>query len=144
MVHWAGFAELDASTLYELLRLRVDVFVAEQGCAYPDLDGRDLEAATLHGWIVDTHGQPVAYLRLLDDDGTWRIGRVVTAAAHRGEGLAAELLESALARTEGPVVLNAQSYLATWYGRYGFEAAGPDYLDDGVPHVPMRLERPRH
>jgi ElaA protein len=139
-VRWATFAELDTTTLYRLLRLRVDVFVVEQQCAYPDLDGRDLEAGTLHGWIEDVAG-PVAYVRLLFEPGATRIGRVATAPAHRGSGLAARLVEAALARSVGPVVLDAQSRLCEWYRRYGFVATGPEYLDDGIPHVPMRLDR---
>jgi ElaA protein len=139
-VRWATFAELDTTTLYRLLRLRVDVFVVEQQCAYPDLDGRDLEAGTLHGWIEDVAG-PVAYVRLLFEPGATRIGRVATAPAHRGSGLAARLVEAALARSVGPVVLDAQSRLCDWYRRYGFVATGPEYLDDGIPHVPMRLDR---
>jgi ElaA protein len=66
---------------------------------------------------------------------------VATAPAHRGAGLAALLVEAALARSVGPVVLDAQSHLCEWYGRYGFVATGPEYLDDGIPHVPMRLDR---
>ena len=139
-VRWATFAELDTTTLYRLLRLRVDVFVVEQQSAYPDLDGRDLEAGTLHGWIEDDAG-PFACVRLLYEPGATRIGRVATAPAHRRAGLAALLVEAALARSVGPVVLDAQSRLCEWYGRYGFVATGPEYLDDGIPHVPMRLDR---
>jgi ElaA protein len=141
-LHWATFAELDTRTLYALLRLRVDVFVVEQGCCYPELDGRDAEAGTRHVWISEGD-EPVAYLRLLDDGGANRIGRVVTGAGHRRVGLADRLVGEALRHTTGPVVLNAQSYLAGWYERFGFEATGPEYDDDGIPHVPMRLVRPR-
>src|SRR5690606_34048120 len=79
-VRVASFAELDAPTLYRLLKLRVDVFVVEQKCAYPELDGRDLEPETRHLWIEDGAGAPLAYLRVLrEPDGAARIGRVVTA-----------------------------------------------------------------
>jgi len=139
-VRWASFAELDTTTLYRLLQLRVDVFVVEQQCAYPDLDGRDLEAGTVHGWIEDA-ASPIAYLRLLYEPDATRIGRVTTAPAHRRAGLAALLVEAALARSVGPVVLNAQSHLRAWYERYGFVVTGPEYLDDGIVHVPMRLDR---
>jgi ElaA protein len=139
---WAPGNELDAPTLYGLLRLRVEVFVAEQGSPYADLDGLDLDASTEHGWI-DVEGQVAACLRVLDHGDHVRIGRVATAPGHRGQGLAARLMQSALARTRGPVELHAQSYLVDWYGSYGFVATGPEYLDDGIPHVPMRLERER-
>ncbi len=139
-LHWATFAELDAATLYRLLRLRSEVFVVEQACPYPDLDGRDLEASTRFAWI-EVDGEVVAALRVLDDGAALRIGRVATGATHRGQGLAAALLQAALARTTGPVVLDAQSYLQAFYEGYGFVVTGGEFLEDGIPHVPMRLDR---
>jgi len=141
-VRAARAVELDVATLYALLRLRVDVFVVEQRCPYPELDGRDLEPGTLHVWGSDGHGV-AAYLRVLDDepDGTARIGRVCTRADCRGGGLAGRLLAAALERLAGrPVVLDAQSHLAGWYARAGFAPAGPQFVEDGIPHVPMRRE----
>ena len=77
-VHAAGFDELDRTTAYRLWQLRSLVFVVEQDCPYLDLDGRDLEPATVHLWVEDEAGTPVATLRLLDDGDVARIGRVVT------------------------------------------------------------------
>jgi ElaA protein len=141
-VHAVAFADLDVHTLYALLRLRVDVFVVEQACPYPELDGRDTEPSTLHCWIEDG-GLPVAALRVLrEPGGDVRIGRVVTAAAARHRGLAAALIRHAVELTApAPVVLGGQRYLADWYGSLGFEVDGPDYVEDGIPHVPMRLKR---
>lgn len=138
-LHAAAFSELDAVTLYALLRLRVDVFVAEQGCAYPELDGRDTEPGTVHVWLADGD-EPLAYLRILGHaDGTARIGRVAVARHARGGGLAGQLMDAALSRLgERPCALDAQSYLVAFYARYGFEPTGPEYLDDGIVHVPMR------
>ena len=143
-------AELDARTLYALLRLRVDVFVVEQNCPYPELDGRDLEPSTVHMWTVDAAG-PTAYLRILTDapdaadgnsedgGGVMRIGRVCTRSDARGSGLAAELMQTALAQVAGrAVVLDAQSHLAGWYARFGFVADGPEFVEDGIAHIPMR------
>ena len=140
----AAFVDLDAVTAYRLLRLRVDVFVEEQDCAYPDLDGRDLEPATVHLWIDDEGGEPAAYLRILaEPGGAVRIGRVVTAAAQRGRGLAAELVRHAVGLTAPvPIVLEAQSNLTAWYEGLGFRVTGAPYLDDGILHTPMRLDRP--
>jgi len=136
----AGWPEIDPSTLYGLLRLRVDVFVVEQQCPYPELDGRDLEPGSRHLWFADAEG-PTAYLRVLrDPDGTRRIGRVCTRMDARGRSLAAGLVRAALG-TAGPEqvwVLDAQAHLTGWYQRFGFVAAGPQYLEDGIPHVPMR------
>jgi ElaA protein len=84
-VRVANFTDLDATTLYELLRLRVDVFVVEQRCPYPELDGRDTEPATRHLWLPDPErgGSPVAYLRLLaEPDQAVRIGRVAVRDGH--------------------------------------------------------------
>jgi len=139
-VRSARFTELSTTTLYELLRLRSEVFVVEQACAYGDLDGRDLEGPTRHLWIEDD-GRPVAYLRVLGDGSASRIGRVATASTHRHQGLAGRLMEAALASTTGPVVLHAQSYLSGWYEALGFRVVGPEFDDDGIPHVPMRLDR---
>ena len=134
----ARSSELDAPTLYALLRLRVDVFVVEQECPYPELDGRDLEPSTVHVWTSDVEG-PTAYLRVLDDGDIARIGRVCTRADARGSGLAAQLMQAALAQSAGrTVVLDAQSYLAGWYARFGFVADGPEFIEDGIPHIPMR------
>ncbi|HEY2297303.1 MAG TPA: GNAT family N-acetyltransferase [Jatrophihabitans sp.] len=135
----AATGELDAITLYKILRLRTDVFVVEQQCPYPELDGRDLEPDARQVWIAD--GEEIrATLRMLHDpDGTARIGRVATAQDARGKGLAAVLMNRALelaGRTD--VVLDAQKYLEDWYARFGFVRDGVDYLEDGIPHVPMR------
>jgi ElaA protein len=133
----ASFRDLPAATLYDILRLRGDVFVVEQDCAYPDLDGRDTEPGTRHLWFSRDR-EIRAYLRILDDHGTERIGRVVTARSARGAGLAGRLMEHALEIIgHRPSVLDAQSYLVKFYMRYGFEPTGPEYVEDGIPHVPM-------
>ena len=130
--------ELAVATLYDLLRLRVDVFVVEQACAYPELDGRDTEPGTRHLWLTAA-GVTTGYLRLLDDpDGVVRIGRVVVAPSARGAGVAGRLMAAALAEAgERPAVLDAQAHLVRLYERHGFAVTGPEYLEDGIPHVPM-------
>jgi ElaA protein len=137
-LHIAPFAGLDTRTLYDLLRLRVDVFVVEQKCAYPELDGRDTEPETRHVWL-SRDGAPVAYLRILGDPGgVARIGRVVVTAAERGTGASARLMAAALDEVgDRPSVLDAQAYLVRFYERYGYEVTGPEFLDAGIPHVPM-------
>jgi ElaA protein len=139
-LHVAPFAELDARTFHDLLRLRIDVFVVEQACAYPELDGRDTEPGTLHLWL-DHDGVPVAYLRILDDGTAARIGRVVVARWARGRGLARQMLTEALAVIGSrPCVLDAQSYLVDFYAGFGFVPTGPEFIEDGIPHVPMRRD----
>jgi ElaA protein len=136
----ASFADLNTRTLHDLLKLRVDVFVVEQGCAYPEIDGRDVEPGTRHLWLA-REGTPVAYLRLLSDGGVERIGRVVVARDARGDGHAGRLMAEALEIVgHRPCVLEAQAHLAGFYKRYGFVVTGPEYLDDGIPHLPMRRD----
>jgi ElaA protein len=138
VVQVAAFSELDAVTLYELLRLRVDVFVVEQACAYPELDGRDTDPATRHWWQQDG-GRVVSCLRTLEEAaGVIRVGRVATVADRRGEGLAARLLTAALERAQGPVVASVQTRLEAWYARFGFVTVGSEFVEDGIPHLPMR------
>ncbi len=136
------FDDLDARTTYEICRLRQDVFVVEQQCPYPDLDGRDLEPGTRHLLLEDDTGL-VGYLRLLDDGGHARIGRVLLTKGARGRGLADDLMLAALAECEGrEVVLDAQEPLERWYAGFGFEVSGPGFLEDGIPHVPMLRTSP--
>jgi ElaA protein len=139
----ARFAELDARTLYALLRLRVDVFVVEQRCPYPELDGRDTEPGTVHLWL-ERDAAPVAYLRILaEPDGATRIGRVAVARQARGGGYAARLMDAAMEIVgQRDCVLDAQAYLVGLYARYGFAATGPEFDEDGIPHVPMRRPAP--
>jgi ElaA protein len=138
-VRRAGGADLAPATLYGLLRLRVDVFVVEQRCAYPELDGRDLDRGTVHFWTGPGEA-PQACLRLLTEPtGDRRIGRVCTTAAARGRGLVRELMVAALDEVgDAACVLDAQAHLTRLYGGFGFAPNGPGYDWDGVPHVPMR------
>ena len=137
----ARFAELTPFEVYGLCRLRVDVFVVEQECPYPELDGRDVEPATEHLWFEDGDGTVAATIRVLDDGDTRAIGRVATAAGYRGRGLAARLLDEGIALCgEVPITLGAQAHLEGWYARFGFRRSGPGYVEDGIPHVPMRRD----
>ncbi len=138
-------SDLGLEQLYAILKLRSEVFVVEQRCAYLDPDGQDLDGDTCHlmGWDGD---QLVAYLRLLDPEsqgGDVVIGRVLTVPAGRGKGLGHEMMEQALKQAEKrwpevPIYLSAQAHLQGYYGRYGFVVAGEEYLEDDIPHIGMR------
>jgi ElaA protein len=135
------FEDLDARTAYDVWRLRQAVFVVEQECAYPDLDGRDPEPGTRHV-LLEEDDALLGYARVLDDGDVSRIGRVVLAPDARGRGLADQLVRTALAACPArDVVLDAQSPLAGWYATFGFEVDGPEFVEDGIPHLPMRLRR---
>jgi len=138
-VHEAALDDVPPRTLHDLLRLRVDVFVVEQECAYPEIDGRDGEPGALLLWAQDDRGRVAATLRLLREPDGRRIGRVATAVEFRGAGLAARLMRRALELAgDVPVVLDAQAHLRAWYARFGFAVAGEPFTEDGIPHVPMR------
>jgi ElaA protein len=141
---WRSFAELSAAELYELLRFRQLVFVVAQRSPYPDLDGRDQDAAHL---VLRAGSELAGCLRLsppAEAAPVVRIGRVAVAAPRRGHGLGRLLMAEALAccrdRYPGaPVGLGAQLYLRRFYESFGFAAVSAPYDDFGVPHIEMRI-----
>ncbi|BDD83136.1 ElaA protein [Tsukamurella pulmonis] len=139
-MHRASGDELDARTLYALLRLRAEVFIAEQQSPWLDVDGRDLSPSTVHFWLPDEDGGAVATVRVTDEGpGLAAIGRVCAAPSHRGRGLIGELMTAALAELDGRAcLLEAQSHLEAMYAKYGFAREGDEFIEDGIPHVPMR------
>jgi ElaA protein len=143
---WAPFEELSGLEVYELLALRQAVFSVEQDCAYLDADGRDIGAWHLQG--REAGGRLIACLRLLppDEHGEATLGRVVTHSDVRGQGLGRALMLEGIEGTEArypgrPIHLSAQQRLQRFYESLGFAVVGPGYLEDGIPHVPMRRGR---
>ena len=139
--------DLDAATLYELLKLRVEVFVVEQSCPYQELDGRDLHSQTRHLWLEGDGGDVISTLRLMEENlnsrTLFRIGRVCTKTDERGRGHSARLMHAALAEVgEHPCRISAQTYLAGMYARYGFATDGEEFCEDGIAHIPMLRVRP--
>lgn len=143
--HWKSFSELSTHELYALLRLRAEVFVVEQACAYQDLDGRDPDCMHLLGWAGD---RLVAYLRVVPPEasafGLPSLGRVVSAGDCRGLGLgrAAVGLGVDYLRQNYPgqvVHISAQAHLKDFYAGFGFVSVGEGYLEDGIPHLGMEL-----
>jgi ElaA protein len=135
------FDRLDPYAVYGVCKIRQDVFVVEQQCPYPDLDARDVEPETRHVLLMIDDAL-LGYARVLDDRDVWRIGRVLLAPDARGRGWADPIMATALSVSKGrDVVLDAQSPLAGWYATHGFEVDGPEYVEDGIPHLPMRLSR---
>jgi ElaA protein len=140
VLHDRPIDEIPPRVLHEILLLRAAVFVVEQACVFQDPDQRDVEPGARHLWIDDDDGggRVLAVARVLDDGDARRIGRIVTAPDARGRGLAGRLVRHFLDAYDGPWVLNGQTYLADWYRGFGFEVSGDEYLDDGIPHLPMR------
>lgn len=131
--------ELTTVDLYALLRLRVQVFVVEQECAYAELDDHDLTPSTRHFWSV-TDGEVVGCLRVLPEGNDQvRIGRVCTHPAVRGRGVASRLMTAALASIgRARAVLAAQVQATGFYARFGFAAEGDEFDEDGIAHIMMR------
>lgn len=142
---WYRWGELSTDLLYQLLRLRSEVFVVEQACLFPDMDGLDPQCEHLCG--TDMDGTVVAYARLLPPGlkhPEAALGRVVTAAAVRGSGAGRELMQQALAgcgaRYPGHAVrIGAQQRLERFYGELGFVTVSRPYLEDGIWHIDMLL-----
>ncbi|MET1255109.1 GNAT family N-acetyltransferase [Aliikangiella maris] len=142
------FTELTTLELYYIYKLRSDIFVVEQDCVYPDLDGLDILPETYH--LFATSNQLVmAYLRLLAVDTSYpnmsALGRVVIHPDFRGQQLGHQLLSRATQFLdekwpEHICHISAQSHLAKFYQQHGYSIVTDEYLEDGIPHIGM--ERP--
>jgi ElaA protein len=135
------FDALTTRELHDVLRLRAEVFVVEQDCAYQDIDGRDPDCLHILGQAGETL---IAHARVVppaDPTSSVSIGRVVVAQAGRGTGVGRELMRVAIteatARWPGTIHVSAQAYLVEFYRSLGFEQVGPGYLEDGIPHLGM-------
>ena len=133
-----------AVDLYAMLKLRVDVFVVEQECPYPELDGNDADCLHLR-LLAD--GELIACARLWrpTPEHHPRIGRVAVSPDHRGKRLGEALMREAIEACEKlypgePIAISAQSHLQAFYGTLGFSVTSAEYVEDGIPHVDM--ERP--
>ncbi|OLQ85397.1 GNAT family N-acetyltransferase [Vibrio panuliri] len=149
MINWmlVPFAQLTNHELYQLLKLRVDVFVVEQTCPYPELDDKDTFDGVYHllGYQND---QLVACSRLLPKGVSYpsvSIGRVATLATARGNGLGHQLLDQAITECERlwpneKIEIGAQQHLLAFYQQHGFKQTSTMYLEDGIPHIDMQRE----
>ncbi|UTR08930.1 GNAT family N-acetyltransferase [Evansella sp. LMS18] len=136
------FEEFTADELYRVLKQRVDVFVVEQDCPYPELDDHDRNAYHLFKVV---NGEIAAYSRLLPRGTVYEeasIGRVLVNKEFRKQGLGRELLERSMdflqnELEENKIKLQAQEYLRDFYASFGFKPVSEVYLEDGIPHVDM-------
>ncbi|MGI9546160.1 MAG: GNAT family N-acetyltransferase [Flavobacteriaceae bacterium] len=136
------FDELTNIELYDLLRLRAEVFIVEQDCVYQDLDGRDQKAIHVLG---KENQNLLAYARVFKGGDYFEeasIGRIVVAQSGRSFGFGKEIVkasEKAIkeAYDETKIKLSAQSYLQNFYSEMGYKATGTEYLEDGIPHINM-------
>lgn len=139
------FESLTNNELYEVLKARIDVFVVEQTCYYPDIDDKDRAEGTVHLMAYEG-GELMAYLRALAPgvsyEGKASLGRVLTTEAARGKGAGHELLRRgiALCQQHWPgidIKISAQQHLKGYYGAQGFEQVSDMYLEDDIPHIAM-------
>ena len=138
---YSTFDDLTSKQLYDILKLRQDIFIIEQDCIYPDMDGSDAIAHHLMGYEDE---KLVAYLRVFDagikfDEAS--IGRIVIPFDKRGTGLGEELVTEGINRVENgtkvPIRIEAQAHLDKFYSRLGFVAEGEIYVVDGIDHIQM-------
>ena len=137
------FDELSVNELYNILKLRVDVFVVEQNCPYPEIDDKDQNA--YHVWLKDGEGI-AAYLRVLDKGVSFEdasIGRVISARRRKGYGTA--LLKEGIRVAKekfgaDKITIEAQVYARKFYENVGFHKVSEEFLEDGIPHIIMTLE----
>ena len=137
-----SFKELASIELYEILKLRAEVFVIEQDCNYLDPDGQDYNAYHLYDKKDD---QIVSYARLYESKEYCHIGRVLTSKSVRREGYGIHLMNEAIKHCKllypnKDIVISAQEYLLKFYGDFGFVAEGERYFEDNLPHFKMRIK----
>lgn len=150
MITWQllPFNKLTALQLHDLIRLRMDVFVVEQNCPYHELDGKDILKG-VHHLMGSSNGEIVACARLLPTGVSYdnvSIGRIATRDTVRGNGLGHQLIAEALTQCEhlwpGKTIdISAQEHLEGLYQSHGFKRISGMYLDDGIPHIDMRLDK---
>lgn len=135
-----SFEDLTNRDLYEILKLRVDVFVVEQECPYPEIDGKDYNAFHIY---LENQGQILAYSRVYEEEGQVHIGRVI--AKERRKGHATLILKEAINVAKKfyqakEIHIEAQTYAKKLYEKVGFEEVSEAFLLDGIEHVKMVLE----
>jgi len=147
MISWSikSFDELNINELYDLLKLRSEVFVVEQNCVYQDIDDKDIKGTHFFG---QDGSDLIAYLRVMEVGVLYpnyiSIGRVVVKQTHRNKKLGNEILAKAIdfcrkKFPKTPIKISAQTHLKSFYNQLGFEFKGEAYLEDGIPHCAMYL-----
>ncbi len=139
-----SFSQLDNHQLYDLIRLRIDIFVVEQNCPYAELDDKDRDQQTLHimGYDDDTL---ISYARLLAPGISYTdasIGRFAVHINYRRQGIGHTLMQQCLnhiAHTwpDANIRVSAQQYLNQFYAEFGFIQTSEMYLEDNIPHIEM-------
>ncbi|RYG21343.1 MAG: GNAT family N-acetyltransferase [Chitinophagaceae bacterium] len=143
---YKSFNELTTLELYSILKLRSEVFVVEQNCAYQDVDSKDIKSYHLMAFDGETLA---AYSRILPPGLSFQeasIGRVITAPSHRAKGIGITLIEKAIEAVSNTfhtsqIKIGAQLYLRKFYESFGFAQTSDVYLEDGIEHIEMLLKK---
>lgn len=138
-----AFKDLTADEYFELLHLRVAVFVVEQDCPYQEVDEKDRQSFHLVGKTES--GEVIAVTRILPQKVSYNevsVGRVALKKEYRGKGIADTLMVESFQFIEKefgkqPIRISAQEYLLNYYNKHGFKQVGEGYLEDDIPHVEM-------
>jgi ElaA protein len=141
---WYALEDMKPGRLYDMLALREAIFVVEQTCVYQELDGLDKTAGHL---LALKNDMVVACLRVLPPDENEqriRIGRVAVSSGCRKRGVARQMMQAAIDKTRQDypscgIFLDAQTYLKAFYESMGFQVCGGEFLEDGIPHIPMQM-----
>jgi len=139
------YQDLGPDRLYEILKLRSEVFVVEQKCAYQDLDNKDEKALHLVG---EKNNKIIAYTRIFKKGAFLKnssIGRVLVKKKYRNKDYGRKIMTSSIEKLkkdpkEEIIEISAQKYLLKFYSELGFEKVGEEYLEDNIPHVKMILK----
>ncbi|MEL6263467.1 MAG: GNAT family N-acetyltransferase [Cyanobacteria bacterium J06626_6] len=144
---WKDFSALTADELYDLLRLRQQIFILEQQCLYLDIDG--LDECAWHLLAMNGAGELVGYLRVVAPEKKYAepsMGRVLIRQDVRGKGLGSRLVDRGIQYVRSQfsiesIRISAQLHLRAFYERFGFQSMGEPYLEDGIPHIEMLLAK---
>ncbi len=144
----AKFHQLTPDQLYDILKLRVDIFVVEQKCPYPELDEKDRHVETRHMTAFDDSGL-IAYTRLLPPGLSYpdvSVGRFAVKPSARNQGTGSLLMERTLEEIDKiwpdkVIRISAQAHLREFYEKFGFIKVSDSYLEDGIPHIEMLREQ---
>jgi ElaA protein len=138
------FEELTLNELYEIGRLRQEVFIVEQNCPYVDFDGRD--PFCYHLMCFDENNRLIAYSRIVPKGISYEnyisIGRVITSGTVRNSGIGRLLMLESIEACERlfgkvDIKISAQTYLLNFYSSLAFVSTGKEYLEDDIPHTEM-------
>ena len=145
MITTKKFSELNIDELYQILRLRTEVFVVEQNCVYQDLDNKDQKAIHIY---CKENDEILGYTRIFKAEHYYEnpsIGRVVVSKKNRGQDIGKKIMIDSIEYIKQnikgkKIELSAQKYLDKYYKDLGFQKTGKDYLEDGIPHQRMIKE----